>query len=177
MKNMGYNKKIPLLSSLKKYSEMDIACFDVPGHVRSQGVSILNDYLGNEIMNMDINSSPLMDNVSNPNGIIKKAQELLAKSYNAHKSFFITNGTTQAIHVMILSMLSPGDKILLPRNVHKSVINGLIMSGATPIFMQPEFDYDLGVSLNISFESVYKAISDNRGIYYLYSFRLMSNIA
>ena len=115
-------------------------------------------------MNMDINSSPLMDNVSNPNGIIKKAQELLAKSYNAHKSFFITNGTTQAIHVMILSMLSPGDKILLPRNVHKSVINGLIMSGATPIFMQPEFDYDLGVSLNISFESVYKAISDNRDI-------------
>ena len=152
--NIGYNEKIPLLSLLKNYSEMDISCFDVPGHVRSQGVSILNDYLGNEIMNMDINSSPLMDNVSNPNGIIKKAQELLAKS----------NGTTQAIHVMILSMLSPGDKILLPRNVHKSVINGLIMSGATPIFMQPEFDYDLGVSLNISFESVYKAISDNRDI-------------
>ena len=140
--NIGYNEKIPLLSLLKNYSEMDISCFDVPGHVRSQGVSILNDYLGNEIMNMDINSSPLMDNVSNPNGIIKKAQELLAKSYNAHKSFFITNGTTQAIHVMILSMLSPGDKILLPRNVHKSVINGLIMSGATPIFMQPEFDSD-----------------------------------
>ena len=68
-----YNRAI---SSIKKnYSEMDISCFDVPGHVRSQGVSILNDYLGNEIMNMDINSSPLMDNVSNPNGIIKKAQE------------------------------------------------------------------------------------------------------
>lgn len=164
MKNMGYNKKIPLLSSLKKYSEMDIACFDVPGHVRSQGVSILNDYLGNEIMNMDINSSPVMDNVSNPNGIIKKAQELLANSYNAYKSFFMTNGTTQAIHVMILSMLSPGDKILLPRNVHKSVINGLVMSGATPIFIQPEFNYDLGISLNISFESVYKAIYDNKDI-------------
>lgn len=161
---MGYNKKIPLLSSLKKYSEMDIACFDVPGHVRSQGVSILNDYLGNEIMNMDINSSPIMDNVSNPNGIIKKAQELLANSYNAYKSFFMTNGTTQAIHVMILSMLSPGDKILLPRNVHKSVINGLVMSGATPIFIQPEFNYDLGISLNISFESVYKAIYDNKDI-------------
>ena len=163
-KSIGYNEKIPLLSSLKKYSEMDISCFDVPGHVRSKGVSILNDYLGNEIMNMDINSSPLMDNLSNPNGIIKKAQELLANSYNAHKSFFITNGTTQAIHVMILSMLSPGDKILLPRNVHKSVINGLIMSGATPIFIQPEFDYDLGISLNISFESVYKSISYNRDI-------------
>lgn len=162
--NIGYDEKIPLLSSLKKYSEMDISCFDVPGHVRSKGVSILNDYLGNEVMNMDINSSPLMDNVSNPNGIIKKAQELLASSYNAHKSFFITNGTTQAIHVMILSMLSPGDKILLPRNVHKSVINGLIISGATPIFIQPEFDYDLGISLNISFESVYKAILDNKDI-------------
>lgn len=162
--NVEYDERIPLLSSLKLYSEMDISCFDVPGHVRNQGVSILNEYLGSEIMNMDINSSPLMDNVSNPNGIIKKAQELLADSYNAYKSFFISGGTTQAIHVMILSMLKPGDKILLPRNVHKSVMNGLIMSGATPIFIQPEFDYDLGISLNVSFESVYKAILDNKDI-------------
>lgn len=162
--NIGYDERIPLLSSLKSYSDMDISCFDVPGHVRSQGVSILNEYFGSEIMNMDINSSPFMDNVASPNGIIKKAQELLANSYNAYKSFFITNGTTQAIHVMILSMLKPGDKILLPRNVHKSVMNGLIMSGATPIFIQPDFDFELGISLNLSYKNVSKAIKDNSDI-------------
>ncbi len=162
--NIGYDERIPLLSSLKNYSDMDISCFDVPGHVRSQGVSILNEYFGSEIMNMDINSSPFMDNVASPNGIIKKAQELLANSYNAYKSFFITNGTTQAIHVMILSMLKPGDKILLPRNVHKSVMNGLIMSGAIPIFIQPDFDFELGISLNLSYKNVCKAIKDNSDV-------------
>ena len=65
------DKEIPLLSALKKYSLRDISCFDVPGHVKDQGVDVLNNYLGNHIMNMDINSSPTMDNVSNPNGIIK----------------------------------------------------------------------------------------------------------
>ncbi len=61
----------PLLESLKEYSEKDIACFDVPGHVKNRGVAILNKYLGESLMKMDINSSPTMDNVSAPNGIIK----------------------------------------------------------------------------------------------------------
>ncbi|MGL5331129.1 MAG: hypothetical protein ACRDD7_17835, partial [Peptostreptococcaceae bacterium] len=87
-------EKIPLLHGLKEYSNKDIACFDVPGHVRHQGVKLLNEYFGENIMKMDINSSPMMDNVSNPNGIIKESKKLLAKAYNADDAFLITNGTT-----------------------------------------------------------------------------------
>lgn len=142
--------EIPLLNSLKSYSERDIDCFDVPGHVKDQGVKVLNQYFGEHIMRMDINSSPIMDNVANPNGVIKKAQKLLADAYKADEAFFITNGTTQAIHAMILSTINPGDKVLIPRNIHKSVINALILTGGVPVFIQPEFDDYLGISLNIS---------------------------
>lgn len=156
--------KVHLLDGLKDYSHMDIACFDVPGHVRDQGVDILNEYLGEKIMKMDINSSPLMDNIANPNGIIKKSQQLLAHAYGADESFFITNGTTGAIQAMILSTINPGDKILLPRNIHKSVINALILSGGVPIFIQPEFDYELGISLNLKVDSIKEKLEETDDI-------------
>lgn len=158
------HKHTPLLSSLKDYSIKNIACFDVPGHVRHQGVDILNDYFGENVMRMDINSSPLMDNVSNPKGIIKKSQDLLADAYNCDDAFFITNGTTGAIQAMILSTINEGDKLLLPRNIHKSVINSLILSGGEPVFIQPKFDYDLGISLNLDSKDVKDALDSNKDI-------------
>lgn len=158
------HKQVPLLSSLKDYSMKSIACFDVPGHVRHQGVDILNYYFGEDIMRMDINSSPLMDNVSNPKGIIKKSQELLADAYSSDDAFFITNGTTGAIQAMILSTINEGDKILLPRNIHKSVINALILSSGIPIFIQPEFDYDLGISLNLNAKDVKNVLKKHKDI-------------
>lgn len=156
--------QVPLLDALRLYSQKDISCFDVPGHVRNQGVDILNKYFGNEIMKMDINSSPLMDNIANPNGIIKDAQDLLAKAYGSDEAFFITNGTTQAIHVMILSSINQGDKVLLPRNIHKSVINALILCGGVPVFIQPEYDYEFGISLNLSVDQIKKSLEENSNI-------------
>lgn len=156
------HSSLPLLESLENYSREDIACFDVPGHVRSKGVDVLNRYYGNNIMNMDINSSPYMDNVSNPSGVIKKAQDLLADAYCCNRAFFITNGTTQAIQAMIVSSINPGDKIIMPRNVHKSAINALIMCGGKPVYIQPEFDCDSGISLNVDADKVIDTVKKNR---------------
>lgn len=155
---------IPLLQGLKDYSNRNIACFDVPGHVKNKGVEILNDFFGDDVMKMDINSSPYMDNVSKPSGIIKKSQELLAQAYECDKAFFVTNGTTQGIQAMILSVINPNDKILLPRNIHKSVINSLILSGGEPVYIQPEFDEELGISLNVSYSSVKNELEKNNDI-------------
>jgi arginine decarboxylase len=158
------HKELPLLNSLKDYSKKDIACFDVPGHVRHQGIDLLNIYYGKDLMRMDINSSPLMDNVSNPSGIIKESQSLLADAYNSDEAFFITNGTTGAIHAMILSTIKPKDKLLLPRNIHKSVINALILSEGEPVFIQPQFDNELGISLNIRPDDVKHALKEHNDI-------------
>ncbi|WP_297132404.1 aminotransferase class I/II-fold pyridoxal phosphate-dependent enzyme [Terrisporobacter sp.] len=166
--SISQQEQTPLLQSLIEYSNRDIACFDVPGHVRNQGVEILNYFFGESVMRIDINSSPYMDNVSNPCGVIKEAQELLAKAYKADRAFFITNGTTQGIHAMMLSVINEGDKVLLPRNVHKSAINALIFSGGVPVYIQPEYDDDLGISLNLSVECVRKSLEENEDVKVLF---------
>ena len=161
---LNRHKKVPLLAALKEYSKRDIAAFDVPGHKRGNGVPILNDYLGSELMKMDVNSLPELDNVSNAQGVIKEARELLAEAFDADAAFFMTNGTTSAIHCMLMSVLNPGDKILLSRNIHKSALNGLILCGAIPVYAEVEVMPKEEVSGNISVEEVQKKLAENPDI-------------
>lgn len=149
VKRLEKHRSLPLLSALKEYSQQDIAAFDVPGHKRGHGVEVLNHYFGHELMKMDVNSLPLLDNVSNAKGVIKEAQALLADAYHADAAFFMTNGTTSAIHCMLMSVLGPNDKVLLPRNIHKSALNGLILCGAKPVYVQTEVLGKEGIACNV----------------------------
>ena len=85
----------------------------------------------------------------------------MAEAFGADGAYFLTNGTTQGILAVIMSVCRANQKILLPRNVHKSVINGLILSGAIPVFMKPNIDHTLGITNGTSLETVKEAISDN----------------
>ncbi len=143
------HQRLPLLHALKEYSKLDIAPFDVPGHKRGCGVPVLTDYFGAHVMQMDVNSLPVLDNASYPTGVINEAQQLLAEAYGADQAFFITNGTTSAIHCMLMSVLDPGDKVLLPRNIHKSAINGLILCGAIPVYAKTQMTRD-GLVANVT---------------------------
>ncbi len=158
------HKEIPLLHALKEYSEQDIAAFDVPGHKRGEGVAVLNRYFGYEVMKMDINSLPLLDNISNPKGVIAKAQQLLADAYHADAAFFITNGTTSAIHCMLMATLTPGDKVLLPRNIHKSALNGLILCGAVPVYVETELLSKEGITANVKVDAIELALNQQPDI-------------
>ena len=158
------HKEIPLLHALKEYSIQDIAAFDVPGHKRGEGVPLLNEYFGYELMKMDVNSLPLLDNIANPKGVIAKAQQLLADAYHADAAYFMTNGTTSAIHCMLMSTLSPGDKVLLPRNIHKSALNGLILCGAIPVYVETEFLSKEGIPANVKVEAIELALNRHSDI-------------
>lgn len=148
-KRLKKHQELPLLTTLKDYSQQDIAAFDVPGHKRGHGVEVLNQYFGHDLMKMDVNSLPLLDNVSNAKGVIKEAQSLLADAYHADAAFFMTNGTTSAIHCMLMSVLGPNDKVLLPRNIHKSALNGLILCGAKPVYVETEMLAMEGIACNV----------------------------
>lgn len=102
-----------------------------------------------------------MDNLNHPNGVIKEAQALMAQAYNADEAYFLINGTTSGILASILSTTGRHDKIILPRNCHKSVINALILSGATPIFVMPELDLELEIANQPSVASYEEAITAN----------------
>lgn len=151
----------PLKTALENYKNKDIIPFDVPGHKHGAGTKELRDFFGSKLMEIDVNSMKCLDILSNPVSVIKEAQLLLADAYNCDYGFFLVNGTTCGIQAMIMSICKPMDKIILPRNVHKSALNGLILSGAVPIYINPKTHKDLKISMNISFKDVKKTIDEN----------------
>jgi arginine/lysine/ornithine decarboxylase len=138
--------------------------FHTPGHKSGKGIATrFRKFVGPRVFSIDLTTLDEVDSLQNPTGVIKEAQELAAKSAGADRSYFLVNGTTVGNHAMVASTTGPGDKVLIARNCHRSVITGLIMSGAQPIFFQPTFDRDLKLTLNVTFNTVKAAIDANPG--------------
>lgn len=104
---------------------------------------------------------PDLDFATHPKGVIRKSQELTAAAFKAKTAFFLVNGTTSGVQTMIISACHPGDEIIIPRNAHKSAVNGLILSGAMPIYVQPEINRDFGLVTGVTTESIAKAIKNH----------------
>ena len=153
--------RIPILEALNKFKQMRVVPFDVPGHKRGKGNRELTDFLGERCMSVDVNSMKPLDNLCHPISVIKEAEELAAEAFGAKHAFFMVNGTTSAVQSMVLSACKEGDKIILPRNVHRSVINALILGGAIPVYVNPEINHELGISLGMTLTEVKKAIFEN----------------
>ena len=152
----------PIYEALQRYKKMRVVPFDVPGHKRGKGNQDLTEFLGEKCVTVDVNSMKPLDNLCHPVSVIKEAEELTAKAFGATHAFFMVNGTTSSVQSMILSACKRGDKIILPRNVHRSVINALVIVGAKPIYVNPEIDKKLGISLGMSIDQVEKAINENK---------------
>jgi arginine decarboxylase len=146
---------------LEAFSEKNVIPFDVPGHKRRIDSGPLVEAFGKRALSMDINSMPEMDNLNYPSGVIAEAQAMMADAFGSEYAFFIVNGTTLAVHSMILSACGPGDKILLPRNVHKCVINALILCDAHPVYMQAEISDEYGFATGVTLDTVRRSIDAN----------------
>jgi arginine decarboxylase len=153
--------KAPIFEALNEMKNMRIVPFDVPGHKRGKGNKELMDFLGEKCMSVDVNSMKPLDNLCHPTSVIKEAEELAAEAFGAANAFFMVGGTTSSVQAMILSVCKREDKIILPRNVHISVINALILCGAIPIYINPQIDERLGISLGMSIDDVKGAIEEN----------------
>ncbi|MBP1760335.1 MAG: arginine decarboxylase [Firmicutes bacterium] len=153
--------KAPIYEALQKYKSMRVVPFDVPGHKQGKGNPELTEFLGEKCLSVDVNSMKPLDNLVHPVSVIKEAEELAADAFGAHHAFFMVNGTTSAVQAMIMSVCKQGDKIIMPRNVHRSAINALIISGAIPVYVNPGVDKNLGIPLGMSIAEVKKAIDEN----------------
>jgi len=158
----------PLYTGLLNHASKDPVQFHIPGHKKGYGMDeSFRNFIGDNALSIDlINISPL-DDLHHPHGMIKDAQRLAADAFGADYTFFSVQGTSGAIIAMIMAVCSPGDKIIVPRNVHKSVTAAIIFSGATPIFIHPELDDTLGISHGITPEAVEKALAahpDAKGV-------------
>ncbi len=154
-------ERAPLLEALNRFKEMRIVPFDVPGHKRGRGNPELTAFLGEKCLTVDVNSMKPLDNLCHPSSVIREAEELAAEAFGAHHTFFMVNGTTSAVQSMVMSVCKQGEKIIMPRNVHRSAISALILCGAVPVYVNPGIDRRLGISLGMSLADVRRAIEDN----------------
>ena len=154
--------KAPIYEALKQMKENKIVPFDVPGHKRGKGNQELVKFLGNDCLEVDVNSMKPLDNLCHPTSVIKEAEILMADAFGSHYAFLMVNGTTSSVQNMIWINLKKGDKIILPRNIHRSVINALILNGGKPVYVNPQFDKKLGISLGMELNDIKDTIINNR---------------
>ena len=155
------NKKIsaPLVEAMKNYSADGAFAFHTPGHKQGLGAhEFLKNLITAEGLRQEVSLMEELDDLHSPHSCIKDAEILAAKLFHADEVFFMINGTTSAVQTMILSTLKEGEKIFVPRNSHRSVMSGIILSGAIPIFLPVEFDENLKIPLNLSVETLQAAI-------------------
>lgn len=151
----------PIYEALQNFKNMRVVPFDVPGHKRGRGNPELTAFLGEQCVSVDVNSMLPLDNLCHPVSVIKRAEELAAEAFGAAGAFLMTGGTTSAVQSMILTACKQGDKIIMPRNVHRSAINALVLCGAIPIYVNPDTNHQLGIPLGMSAAQVERAIKAN----------------
>ena len=154
-------KNAPIYEALEEFRARRVVPFDVPGHKRGRGNPELVELLGQKCVGLDVNSMKPLDNLCHPVSVIRAAEELAAEAFGAAHAFLMVGGTTSSVQAMILSGCGRNDKIILPRNVHRSVINAMILCGAHPVYVNPEVDERLGIPLGMRMEQVDKAIREN----------------
>ncbi len=161
--------RTPYFQVLLDYVDAGVIPFHTPGHKQGIGMErSFRDFVGDNILSIDLTQIRGLDDLLQPEEALVEAQELAAAAYGSEHSYFLINGSTSGNQCMMMTALDPGDKICLPRNAHKSAMGGLIMSGATPVWMQPEVDEQLHMDHTVTPETVratLEAHPDSKAVY------------
>jgi arginine decarboxylase len=151
--------RTPYFQALLDYVDSGVLPFHTPGHVQGNGMDLgFREFVGDNICAIDLTPMPGIDDLLQPTEAIKEAQQLAALAWGADHTFFLINGSTSGNQCMMMAALNPGEKIAVPRNSHKSMLGGLVMSGAEPIYMQPEVDAERRMDHCVTPETVVRTL-------------------
>ncbi|MEN9740921.1 MAG: Arginine decarboxylase [Actinomycetota bacterium] len=161
----------PYADALAEYAQRDVLRLNVPGHnARRDVAERLSDYFGHHILEMDL--TPLLPGIDHgADSPLAQARILAADAWDAHRTWFLTNGASQAnrISAMALSQLGTPDRpIIAQRSAHSSFIDGLILSGMNPVWVTPTIDHHHGINHGVTVDSFRAALAANptaRGAY------------
>jgi arginine decarboxylase len=151
----------PLLTALQTCAKRNDANFHTPGHKRGQG---LDDRLRSLLQQggmADLPELPELDNLFAPASVIQQAQELAADAFGAERTWFLANGSTSGVIAALLATCQPGEKLILPRNVHRSAISGLILAGVIPVFVQPDYDPERDIAHGLDTAAIVRALQQH----------------
>lgn len=162
MKKNNRQFTAPISKAMEAYAGDGALAFHTPGHKQGLGAHpLLKELITEAGLRQEVSLMEELDDLHEPAGCIKEAQALAAELWGARESLFVINGTTGAIQAMLVGTLSPGDKVLVPRNAHRSIMGGIILAGAVPIYIQPEIDTRLGIAMGLSVVTVKQAIKEH----------------
>ncbi len=159
--NFEKQKSAPVYEALERFRKRRVVPFDVPGHKRGRGNPELVNLLGEKCVGLDVNSMKPLDNLGHPVSVIREAEELTAEAFGAAHAFLMVNGTTSSVQSMILAVCKAGDKIILPRNVHKSVINALVLCGGIPVYVEAKVNPKIGIAMGVEVEDMRRVMDEN----------------
>jgi arginine decarboxylase len=158
----------PLAQALESYQGLGRFRFHVPGHSGNALVESLTGWtipgLSPETYRFDQTEVEGLDVLSEPEGCLLASQHLVAEGYGVAHSFYSVNGASALLIAGMLSMIKPGEKVLLPRNVHRAVISGLILTGAKPIWLMPPWDPVWGIWGSLSADAIRKHLEQDSEI-------------
>src|SRR5271156_3507586 len=162
--------KTPYFQALLEYVDSGVLPFHTPGHMQGRGAELsFREFVGDNICAIDLTPMPGIDDLLQPTEAIKEAQELAAEAWGAGHTFFLINGSTSGNQCMMMAAINPGEKIAVPRNSHKSMLGGLVMSGAEPIYMHPEVDRELRMDHCVTPETVARTIEEHPDLVAVYT--------
>ena len=142
--------RVPIAEALEEFHNNRVVPFDVPGHKRGKGNPELTEFLGQRCMSLDVNSMRPLDNLCHPVSVIREAEERAADAFGAGYAFFMVGGTTSAVQAMVFTAAKRGDKIILPRNVHRSVINALnTFASSTPSLFTASMSFFIWLAISL----------------------------
>ena len=155
---MSNQKRMPFVEALEAYRKEHFVPFHTPGHkIGIEAPQLLKDWMG-PALPYDLGVMYALDDLHEPEGELKEAQELTAELYGADCCWFSINGTTALIEAMIMGTVGPDETIIIPREAHRSVISGLVLSGAKPVYMDCKFDERWGIPLGVSLEDAVRTM-------------------
>ncbi|MFN2448461.1 MAG: aminotransferase class I/II-fold pyridoxal phosphate-dependent enzyme [Candidatus Baltobacteraceae bacterium] len=161
--------KAPYFQALLEYVDSGVIPFHTPGHKQGIGMDpAFRQFVGDNICAIDLTPMPGIDDLLQPTESLLEAQQLAAEAYGADRTYFLINGSTSGNQCMMMAALNPGEKIAVPRNSHKSMLGGLVMSGAQPVYMQPEVDEALHMDHTVTPQTVVRTLEEHPDVKAVY---------
>ncbi|MCQ6560236.1 aminotransferase class I/II-fold pyridoxal phosphate-dependent enzyme [Paenibacillus mendelii] len=155
-------QQTPLFTALMQHAASEPVQFHIPGHKKGKGMDPeFRAFIGGNALSIDLINIVPLDDLHQPTGVIQEAEQLAAEAFGADFTLFSVQGTTGAIMTMILSVCSPGDKIIIPRNAHKSIMSAVVLSGAKPVMVSPAKDLKLGIDHGVTAGSIKQALDEH----------------
>ena len=158
-------RRAPMLEALEAYHQVEAASFSIPAHKGGGAIDeATRSIIGTDPYRADAPAHKGLDDRVSSYQVLSYAQDLAADAFGAEQALFSTNGSTLSVQIAVLACTHPGEKVAVARNVHKSVVSGLVLSGARPVWVDPVYDEELALAHTVTPEALERALAEQADV-------------